>query len=129
MTEHCKYLCQYHIIWCPKFRYRILNDEVVLFLKKLIYEISKKYEYEIIEMEIMEDHVHLFVGAKPCVSPLDIVKIFKSISTIKIFNEFPEIKKFYSRSGSLWSRSKFISTIGVVSAETVKKYIQGQKDQ
>jgi len=128
-TEHCKYLCQYHIIWCPKFRYNVLNNDVSNELKNNIFpEICNRYNYEIIELEIMEDHIHLFIGCQPSVAPLDIVRTFKSISAIKIFEKFPNLKRFYNKCGSLWSRGKFISTIGIVSAETVKKYIQDQKN-
>jgi len=127
-TSHCKYLCQYHIIWCPKFRFSMLDDEISEELKTTIFKnIAEKYEYEIIEQEIMEDHIHLFVGAKPSVAPLDIVRIFKSISGIELFKRFPNLKKFYGKCGSMWSRGKFISSIGNISAETVKKYIQEQK--
>lgn len=122
-------MCQYHIIWCPKFRYPVLSEDVVLELKKNIFpEIAKRYEYDIIEQEVMDDHIHLFVGAKPSVAPLDIVRIFKSISAIKIFQKFERLKKFYSRCGSMWSSGKFISSIGFVSEETIKKYIRDQKD-
>jgi putative transposase len=78
-------------------------------------------------MEIMPDHVHLFVGAKPTVAPSDIVRTFKSISAIELFKQYPSLKQFYSRCGSLWSAGKFISTIGKVSEATIKKYIQDQK--
>jgi len=129
-TNHCKYLCQYHIIWCPKYRFDILNDKIANVLKNEIFlNICKRYEYEIIEQEIMEDHIHLFVGAKPSVSPLDVVRTFKSISGIELFKKFPELKKIYWKDGSIWSRGKFISTIGFVSSETIKKYIQDQKNE
>jgi len=66
--------------------------------------------------------VHLISG-----SPIEIIRIFKSISAIQLFSKFPKLKKFYSKSGSLWSKGNFISSIGNVSQETVKKYIQEQK--
>jgi len=126
-TNHCKYLCQYHIIWCPKYRFNILNDEIINELKEIFTKICNKYEYEMIEQEIMEDHIHIFVGAKPEVAPLDIVRTFKSISGIALFKKFPKLKETYWKGGSIWSKGKFISTIGFVSAETIKKYIQDQK--
>jgi len=125
-TNHTKYLCQYHIIWCPKFRFNILKKDVKVELKNVLYEISKKYEYEIIEMEIMKDHIHVFVGVKPYVSPIDVVRSFKSISAIKLFKKFSELKEFYAKSGSLWSRGKFISTVGKVSSKTIQRYIKEQ---
>ena len=125
-TSHCKYLCQYHLIWCPKFRFNVL-DNVECSLKQIFQDIAKKYQYEIIEMEIMTDHVHLFVGAKPTVAPSDIVRTLKSISAIELFKLHPPLKQFYSKCGSLWSVGKFISTIGKVSEATIKKYIKEQK--
>ena len=61
-AAHCKYLCQYHLVWCPKFRFGVLNGEVQESLKQIFQDIAKQYDYEIIEMEVMPDHVHLFVG-------------------------------------------------------------------
>ena len=126
--SHCKYLCQYHLIWCPKFRFDVLKGEVEVSLKRILTEIATKYDYEILEMEVMSDHVHIFIGAKPTVAPTDIVRTLKSISAIELFKEFPSLKRFYSRCGSLWSPGKFISTIGKVSEATIRKYIQDQKN-
>jgi putative transposase len=126
--SHVVYLCQYHLVWCPKFRFKVLKDAVEAELKKVFQDIAKEYDYEIIEMEVMPDHVHLFVGANPAVAPSDIVRTFKSISAIHLFKKFEALKNYYSRCGVLWSRGKFISTIGFVSADTIKKYIQEQKD-
>ena len=128
-TAHCKYLCQYHLVWCPKFRYKVLQTVVMESLKQIFVDIAKTYDYEIIAMEVMPDHVHLFVGAKPSVAPSDIVRTFKSISAIKILKEYWALRNFYSRAGALWSRGKFISTIGFVSADTIKKYIENQKKE
>jgi len=128
-ASHCKYLCQYHLIWCPKFRYSVLKGNVEVSLKEILANIAEKYEYEIITMEVMPDHIHLFVGAKHTVAPVDIVRIFKSITAIELFKKYPKLKQFYGRCGSLWSVGKFISTIGNVSDETIKKYIEDQKDK
>ena len=108
----------------------MLSKEAIEELKtKIFVEIAEKYEYEILENEIMEDHIHLFVGAKPSVAPLDIVRIFKSISGIELFKRFPKLKKFYGKCGSMWSTGKFISSIGIVSEKTIRKYIKEQKDK
>ena len=125
--NHCKYLIQYHLIWCPKFRYNVLKGNMEETLKRILAEICKKYGYEIIEIEVMQDHIHLFVSAKPTVAPTDIVRTLKSITAIQLFKEFPSFKKFYTSCGSLWSNGYFVSTIGKVSTETIQKYIQEQK--
>lgn len=69
----------------------------------------------------------MFVSTKPTVAPTDMVRTFKSISAIELFKKFPNLKKFYARCGSLWSKGYFASTVGKVIEETVKRYIQEQK--
>jgi len=125
--SHCKYLVQYHLVWCPKFRYNVLKGNVEDALKRILAEICTRYEYEIIELEVMPDHVHIFISAKPTIAPTDIVRTLKSITAIQLLKEFPALKKFYSRCGSLWSKGYFVSTIGKVSADTIQRYIQEQK--
>ena len=125
--NHCKYLVQYHLIWCPKFRFNVLKEDVEISLKETFVSISHRYNFGIIEMEVMPDHIHLFISAKPTVAPVDIVRTLKSISAIELFKKHPKLKQFYGRCGSLWSKGYFVSTIGKVSAETVKKYIAEQK--
>jgi len=127
--NHCKYLVQYHLIWCPKFRYNVLKGNVEEALKRILVGICNKYEYKILELEVMADHIHIFISAKPTVAPTDIVRTLKSITAIQLFKKFPALKKFYSRCGSLWSKGYFVSTIGKVSAETIQRYIQEQKNQ
>jgi len=104
-----------------------LKGNVEISLKEILLEVADRYEYEIIQMEVMPDHIHIFVGAKPTVAPIDIVRVFKSITAIGLFKKYPELKSFYGRCGSLWSVGKFISTSGNVSAEAIKKYITDQK--
>ena len=127
--NHCKYLTQYHIIWCPKFRFNVLKEDIQVELKKILLRIADKYLYEIKEMEIMEDHIHIFVATKPTVAPTDIVRTMKSISAIELFKSNEKLKKFYGRCGALWSKGYFVSTIGSISEETVRKYIQEQKSE
>ena len=127
--NHCKYLAQYHIIWCPKFRFNVLNENIQEELKTILLRIADRYLYEIKEMEIMEDHIHIFVSAKPTVAPTDIVRTFKSISAIELFKSNEKLKKFYGKCGALWSKGYFVSTIGNISEETVRKYIQEQKSK
>lgn len=126
-SGHSKYLVQYHIIWCPKFRFEVLTGGIDKAMKGIIKNIAKDYRYSIKALEIMPDHIHLFVSTKPTVAPTDVVRTIKSITAIKLFEEFPELKKFYSRSGSLWSKGYFVSSVGNVNEETIKKYIEEQK--
>ena len=75
----------------------------------------------------MPDHVHVFISATPTTAPVDIVRTLKSKSAITLFKRNPQLKTFYSRCGALWSRGYFVSTIGHISEDTVRKYIEEQK--
>ena len=127
--SHCRYLTQYHIIWCPKFRYPVLKDGVDITLKKILQQICDRYHYTIKAMEVMPDHIHIFVDCPYTVAPADIARTLKSVSAIELFKSYPELKRFYARCGALWSPGSFISTIGHISEDTVKRYIDEQKDK
>lgn len=120
------YSCQYHVIWATKYRRKVLNEDVQKRLKELILEKQEEYEYEIFEMEIMPDHVHLLIDCNPQLDIYKIIGKIKGYTSNILRNEFPELK---SRIPTLWTRSKFISTVGSVSLEVVKKYIESQKSK
>ena len=128
-AAHCKYLVQYHIIWCPKFRFSVLNNNnVELKLKEILQQICSKYSYGIKALEVMPDHIHIFLDCPQTVAPCDVVRTLKSISAVEMFKAFPQLKRFYARCGVLWSRGYFISTVGHISENTVIKYIEEQKN-
>ena len=127
-SSHYKYLIQYHIIWCPKFRFSVLKGDVEDRLKQILQKICDDYGYKIKALEVMPDHIHIFVDVPQMVAPCDVVRTLKSISTIEMFKSFPELKQFYARCGFLWSRGYFISTVGHISEATVIKYIEEQKN-
>ena len=127
-ASHCKYLVQYYIIWCPKFRFHVLGNGVDITLKKILNSICDRYNYHIKALEVMPDHIHIFVDCPQTVAPCDVVRTLKSISAIELFKAYPQLKQFYSRCGVLWSRGYFLSTIGTISAATVTKYIEEQKN-
>lgn len=122
--NHYVYSCKYHIIFCPKYRRKILVHEIAEDLKEIIKEECKKKEIEIIEMEIMPDHVHLLLDCPLDIGPLDVVKSIKQQSAMKL-------KKAHSRINRsipcLWTRSAFVSTVGAISLDVVKEYIESQK--
>lgn len=127
-ASHCRYLTQYHIIWCPKFRYSVLKDGVDITLKQILSNICKKYDYTIKALEVMPDHIHVFADCPQTVAPCDIARTLKSISAIELFKVYPQLKQFYARCGKLWPDGYFVSTIGHISEATVKKYIEEQKN-
>ena len=123
-SDHLLYSCQYHVIVCPKYRRKVLTDCIANRLKELFHDISLQYEFEILEMEVMSDHVHLLIDCNPRFGIMECIKMLKRISAHQLRHEFPELK---SRLPSLWTRSAFVSTVGSVSLETVKQYIENQK--
>jgi putative transposase len=123
-SSHLTYSCQYHVIFCPKYRRSVLINDIVPRLKELFIEISEKYDFTIIEMEVMPDHVHLLIDCNPRFGIMEVVHKLKGITSNILREEFPELKR---KLPSLWTRSAFISTVGSVSLDVVKQYIQDQK--
>lgn len=115
---------KYHIVWCPKYRRKVLVEDVAQRLKQLLYEKANEHDMQIHSLEIMPDHVHLFIEADPTYAIAGITNILKGYSSRVLRQEFPSLK---SRLPSLWSRSYYAGTVGNVSAETIKKYIENQK--
>ena len=120
------YSCQYHVIFTPKYRRRVLTEPIAKRLKEIIEAKQKEYFFQIIELEVMEDHVHLLLDVNPKIGIYKTVCQLKGVTSHLLREEFPELKK---KLPSLWTRSKFISTVGSVSLEVVKKYIENQKNK
>ena len=125
---HCIVSVQYHIIWCPKFRFHVLDGDAGDTLKGNLEGICKEYHYRIKAMEVMPDHIHLFLDIPHTVAPCDVVRTLKSLSAVRMFQHYPSLKTFYSRCGSLWSRGYYLASVGHISETTVKKYIEEQKN-
>jgi len=121
-TRHAVYLCNYHFVWIPKRRKPVLVGKIKERLKQIIEEVCSENGWEILALEIMPDHVHLFLSAPPYLSPHIILRRIKGRSARILRQEFPELLKL----PSMWTRSYFVSTAGNVSSETIKKYVEGQ---
>jgi len=118
--------CIYHIIFTPKYRRSVLTSGIDIRLKELIIEKQSDYQYEVIELEIMPDHVHLLLKISPKLCVHSVISKIKGYTSKILRDEFPELK---SRLPSLWTRSAFIASVGSVSLEVVQKYIQDQKEK
>jgi len=118
------YHIRYHFVWCPKYRRPILVDDIVSCLEKLIHEKVKELGGSVIALEIQPDHVHLLVVVPPKLSPAQIAYRIKGYTSHVLRRRFPKLK---SRLPSLWSRSYYVGTLGEVSEEVVKRYIEAQK--
>jgi putative transposase len=126
-TNRSKFSLGYHIIWCPKYRHQVLKDAVEVELKQVLAETCAHYEWTLISLEIMPDHVHLFVQANPQTAPVEIAKTLKSISAVYLFNKFPKLKKRKFWGSGLWSRGTYYASVGHITEESVRKYIETQK--
>jgi putative transposase len=115
---------KYHIVWCPKYRRSVLTDPVDARLKTLLLEKASAMDLTIHEMEVMPDHVHLFVEGGPTICVAEIVNGLKGFTSHALREEFPFLK---SRLPTLWSRSYYAGSVGSVSEAVVRKYIEGQK--
>jgi len=116
----------YHLIWCPKYRRKVLVGNVELRLRELLRLKSDRLGMTIENMEIMPDHAHLFVKSSPVLSPHYIVQQLKGYTSHELRKEFPQLK---SKLPTLWTRSYYCESVGHISAETIKRYIDEQKNQ
>lgn len=125
-SNHNKYNINYHIVWCTKYRHPVLH-KCAKFLKSLIQRICDVYHYILLNIEVMPDHIHLFVSVPPKVNPSVIVQRIKSITATKIFATFNGLKQKYFWGSGLWSRGYYVGTAGTVTTKTIERYIQQQK--
>ncbi len=116
------YLINYHLIWCPKRRQKVLVGKIKERLEQILQQVAMERKVDILAMEVMPDHVHIFVSTYPQLEIHKLVKGFKGRSANLLRKEFPELL----RMACLWTRSYFVSTAGNVSSETIKKYIEAQ---
>ena len=115
---------KYHVVWCAKYRRPVLTPPVDARLKQLIEDVAIEHDFTVHKMEVMPDHVHLFVECDPTRSVAEIVNRFKGTTSRFLREEFPHLR---SRLPTLWSRSYYSGTVGHVSEATVRAYIESQK--
>jgi len=118
------YSCKYHVVWCPKYRRKVLAGAIAERLEELIIERCAAISAEIIEMEIMPDHVHLLIEVDPQFGINRAVRSIKGYSSFVLRSEFPSLK---TRLPTLWTNSYFVSTVGGAPLEVIKQYIESQK--
>ncbi|KHG38891.1 MULTISPECIES: IS200/IS605 family transposase [Aphanizomenonaceae] len=117
-------LLNYHFVFIPKRRKKVLVGAIAERLQQIICELVIENRWKIIAMEIMPDHVHLFLNVKPTDDPSSIMRKIKGRASHHLRKEFPELLKI----PTLWTPSYFVSTAGNICTETVKKYIEQQRD-
>lgn len=118
------YRCAYHVVWCPKYRRPVLHPPVDARLKQVMAEVAAEYDAEIVEVEVMPDHIHLLVEVDPQLGIHKLVKRMKGRSSKILREEFPSLK---SRLPTMWTNSYFVATVGGAPLAVVKEYIENQK--
>ena len=123
-TRYSTYACEYHIIWCTKYRRSALSDEIQARFKELVLESEKKYGFIVRALETMADHVHLLVSIPPTENVSVMVGKIKGMTAKVLREEFPHLK---SRLPNVWTRSYFVASTGGVTLQALKQYVASQK--
>ena len=118
------YSCRYHVVFCPKYRRRVLVDGVDERFREIAQQVAGEMRFDIIEMEVMPDHVHMLLEVDPQLGIHKAVKRIKGRTSHDLREEFPWLKR---RIPSLWTNSYFVSTVGGAPLSIVKQYIENQK--
>ncbi len=118
--------CKYHVVFCPKYRRKVLINGVDARLKELLNSKARELRTDIVEMEVMPDHVHLLIQCDPQFGIHRVVKQLKGYTSHVLRQEFPSLKR---KLPSLWTNSYFVATVGAVQLDVVKRYIEDQKGQ
>ena len=118
------YSCKYHVVWCPKYRRRVLVQDVERRLKELIIQVCAERQIEIIELETMPDHVHLICEVDPQYGIHKAIKEIKGVTSRILRQEF---KHLTTKLPTLWTNSYFVSTVGGAPLEVIKQYVENQK--
>lgn len=117
--------CKYHVVWCPKYRRSVLVDGADEMLKRIVQRVCLSRDADLMELEVMPDHVHLLVDIDPQYGIHRLVKEIKGTSSRELRQEFPFLKR---RLPTLWTNSYFVSTVGGAPLAIVKQYIENQKN-
>ena len=115
---------QFHIIWCPQYRRPVLTGAIETRLREILYQVADEMDITIKALEIMPDHVHLFIDCDPRLSAHAVIKSMKGRSARVLRAEFPQLK---TRLPNLWTHSYFLCTVGHISEDAIEKYINEQK--
>lgn len=124
-NRHVSYSCKYHVVFCPKYRRKVLVEGVDIRLKEIIYQVATELACEVMELEVMPDHVHILCEVDPQFGIHKFVRRVKGRSSRLLRQEYPKLK---SKLPSLWTNSYFVSTVGGAPIAILKQYIEAQKN-
>jgi putative transposase len=126
--SHVIWHCQYHLVWTPKYRYKILTGHVKREVEYCIHVFSSRKGCEIVELNVQIDHVHLLVKVPPKVSISELVGILKGKTVLRIFNQFKELKLKPYWGNHFWARGYCVDTVGI-DTDMIRKYVKYQEGQ
>ena len=126
--SHVFYKCEYHIVFVPKYCYRILTGLVNTLVEHDMYMVSQWKEAEIQELSIQPDHIHMVCSVPPKVSISEFMGTLKGKLAIKLFKSYPSLKKLTYWGNHFWARGYFVSTVGLDS-EMIKRYVRYQENE
>ena len=125
---HVVYKCDYHIVWVPKYRFRILTGAIRSLVEQDIRMICQWKEVEVEELNVQIDHIHIVCSIPPKLSVSDFMGILKGKTAIKMFKSYPNLKKKPYWGNHFWTRGYFVSTVGL-DADMIKRYVKYQEEQ
>ncbi|MBE9498686.1 IS200/IS605 family transposase [Streptomyces sp. GKU 257-1] len=124
-NRNVTFQCAFHIVWCPKYRRRVLEGRIEQCLKQIVREVIEEKGAWLVELEVMPDHIHMLVEVDPQYGVHRLVKAMKGRSSRVLREEFPALK---SRLPTLWTNSYFAATVGGAPLDVVEKYVENQKN-
>ena len=128
-TSHAVYETEYHLVWAPKYRKWILRGDIRDSIRAFFHQIAEDFDFDIIELGVAKDHVHVFLSFPPRYSIARVIGILKSISASRIFQGHPEVKKELW-GGEFWEDGYFARTVGnKVTSEIIRRYVQYHRQE
>ena len=124
--SHTLWHCQYHIVWVPKYRFRILTGKIATEVERCIRAFSEQKKCEVVELNVQVDHIHLLVMIPPKISVSDFVGILKGRTAIRVFNKFKELKNRPYWGNHFWARGYCVDTVGL-DEEKIRAYVKYQE--
>ena len=124
---HAIWECKYHIVWCPKYRFKILQGPLQKSVEEIITQLCEWKKLEMLEMNVQEDHVHLLISIPPKYAVSDVVGFLKGKCAIKVFDRHLELKKRYW-GRHFWAKGYCVSTVGL-DEEKIRKYVKWQREK
>ena len=123
-NSNVAYCCKYHVVWCTKYRRKVLSDQVAVRLKEIVNDVAKEVGVEVLDIEVTPDHVHLLCEVDPQFGIAKFVRMVKGRTSHHLRLEFPALR---SRLPTLWTNSWFVATVGGTSLAIIERYIKEQK--